>query len=334
MNTPSFVAVGVAALFAAAPVMAAPNPIQLENAQPGTSAWRMPLAPEPSIDVYTTNPGAVAGGTIEFHVSTEPPARYRIELFRLGWYRGSGGRLVACLPSCSGSEQGNTQPAPAPAGAGDAPVLEAGWPVTDTLTVPSGWTSGYYEARFLLTSGPQVGKAGETFVVVRSASSLRASLILVQVPVNTWQAYNQWGGRSLYDFPPSGYSLQQCAGCGLGRSYRVSFERPYGTYANSPLWWEIQLVRFLEREGYDVSYQTDVDTDADPASLLRHQLVIVAGHDEYWTLGMRSAFDTALARGTNLAFIGSNDGYWVVRYEDDRHTIFSYKSTYDPAPTA
>jgi hypothetical protein len=104
---------------------------------------------------------------------------------------------------------------------------------------------------------------------------------------------------------------------------RVSFERPFGYLAQSPFWWEIQLVRFLEREGYDVSYQTDLDTDADPSSLLRHRLVMVAGHDEYWTTGIRGAFDTALADGTNLAFMGANEGYWHVDYQDDDQTIHS-----------
>jgi hypothetical protein len=102
--------------------------------------------------------------------------------------------------------------------------------------------------------------------------------------------------------------------------------------AQSPMWWEIQLVRFLEREGYDVSYQTDRDTDVNPGSLLQHRLVMVAGHDEYWTSDIRAAFDTALAQGTNLAFMGSNDAYWRIKYEDDGRTIFAYKSLYDPAP--
>jgi hypothetical protein len=102
--------------------------------------------------------------------------------------------------------------------------------------------------------------------------------------------------------------------------------------AQSPMWWEIQLVRFLEREGYDVSYQTDVDTDIDAASLLRHRLVMVAGHDEYWSGAIRDAFDTALADGTNLAFMGSNDGYWQVKYADGDRTIVSAKSLSDPNP--
>src|SRR5205823_4481616 len=74
------------------------------------------------------------------------------------------------------------------------------------------------------------------------------------------------------------------------------------------------------------------DTDRDPASLLRHRLVMVAGHDEYWTTAIRDAFDAALAAGTNLAFMGSNDAYWHIKYEDGGRTIFGYKSMYDPNP--
>ena len=107
------------------------------------------------------------------------------------------------------------------------------------------------------------------YVIVRDPPGRLASQILVQVPVNTWEAYNQWGGGASTTSRP--------------RARRVTFDRPWGKYANSPLWWEIQLVRFLEREGYDVSYQTDIDTDADPGWLLRHRLVMTAGHDEYWT---------------------------------------------------
>ena len=197
--------------------------------------------------------------------------------------------------------------------------MRAWWWTSDTIAVGPDWTSGYYVAEFVLTTGPDAGRAASAPFVVRDSQSATASQILVQVPVNTWQAYNQWGGKSLYDF-------------GTTRAYRVSFDRPYGTFAQSPMWWEIQLVRFLEREGYDVSYQTDIDTDRDPGSLLRHQLAMTAGHDEYWTLGMRNAFDAARDAGTNLAFMGSNTGYWVVQYQDDYKTIFSYKSTYDPNP--
>ena len=300
------------------PAAWAATPIQQENALPGTSAWNGPGSSQ--IELYTSQIGVAPGEPIDVHVSTRPAARYRIAVYRLGWYGGAGGRLVACAPSCSGDKQGSVQQQ-AWTNAVDGPPLRPGWPVTDTIATGADWTSGYYEIRAELTSGPEAGRGTVGYVIVREppAKSL-GSQILVQVPVNTWEAYNQWGGKSLYDFDGP-------------RAHRVSFDRPWGKYANSPLWWEIQLVRFLEREGYDVSYQTDVDTDIDPASLLRHRLVMTAGHDEYWTKTIRDAFDAALAAGTNLAFMGSNTGYGQIRYEDNRRTIVSYKEVaLDPEP--
>ena len=293
-----------------------PNAIQRENALAGATDWQRQAGGD--IQVYGTQIGGAPGDAIDLHVSTA--YRYRVVVYRLGWYGGAGARQEACLPSCTGDEQGVPQTIATGARlAADDPPVRANWPVTDTVHTAPDWVSGYYLVEALLTNGPNAGRVATTFFVLHEAPQPVGSRILVQVPVNTWEAYNAWGGRSLYDFvaPPM---------------HRVSFERPFGEFAQSPFWWEIQLVRFLEREGYDVSYQTDVDTDADPASLLRHRLVIDAGHDEYWTMAMRQAWGTALADGTNLAFMGSNDAYWHIEYQDARQTIFGWKSAYDPNP--
>jgi hypothetical protein len=201
------------------------------------------------------------------------------------------------------------------------------WPVTDWIRVQRSWTSGYYEAWFELTSGSEGGHGSATFFVVRAPPARHAE-ILVQVPVNTWQAYNDWGGRSLY------------AGANSPPGWRVSFDRPYagGDDAafrgdKAPLSIEIQLVRFLERSGYNVSYQSDLDTDEDPSSLLQHRLVMTAGHDEYWTKAIRDAFGAARDSGVNLAFIGANVGFWQMRYEDGGRTIVEYRhARLDPEP--
>ena len=311
--------VGVALLCGvSAPAAVADNAIQRENALPGTTAWNGPGSS--LIELYASQIGAAPGDEIDVHVNTHPdPARYRLEIYRLGWYGGAGGRLITCLPSCSGDEQGRPQPVPTTT-ATDGPPLRANWPVTDTFQTGADWTSGYYEIRAVLTSGPDAGRGSVTYFILRETPHTPASQILVQVPVNTWEAYNQWGGKSLYDFDGP-------------RAHEVSFDRPWGRYANSPLWWEIQNVRFLEREGYDVSYQTDVDTDLDPSSLLDHRLVMTDGHDEYWSKNMRDGFDAALAGGTNLAFMNSNTGYWQIRYEDNDRTIVAYKdASLDPEP--
>jgi hypothetical protein len=149
----------------------------------------------------------------------------------------------------------------------------------------------------------------------------RHSTILAQAAVNTWQAYNPWGGNSLY----ANNSTDRVP------ATHVSFNRPYNTMGSAPLAWDIGLLRFLEREGYDVSYTTDVDTDRRPSELRRHRLVISSGHDEYWSKGMRDAFEAARDSGTNLAFLAADIADWQIRYEDDRRTIVEYRdATTDP----
>lgn len=297
------------------------NPVERENSRAGTTSWQPTGAATSAIEGYASEVSALPGSKIRLHVSTNPVARYRIEVFRLGWYGGRGGRLMRCIPGCNRGEQGIRQPLPPPPAEDphSAPV-SANWSITDTLSVGRRWVSGYYLIRFELTSGPQTGMASWTFLIVREPAG-RSSRILVQVPVNTWEAYNAWGGKSLYDTRTR------------TRSYRVSFDRPYGAEAQSPFWYELQLVRFMERNGYDVSYQTDLDTHLNPMSLLGHRLVMTAGHDEYWTKEMRDGFDAARDGGINLAFMGSNTGYWQIRYQNGGRTLFGYKSMYDPEPT-
>jgi hypothetical protein len=113
----------------------------------------------------------------------------------------------------------------------------------------------------------------------------------------------------------------------------VSFNRSYESKTPPYSGFELPLVHFLEEHGYDVSYTTDADTDANPPELLRHRLVVTAGHSEYWTKTMRDAFERARALGTNLAFMGVNTGYWQMRYADDRRTIVEYRGeAWDPEP--
>lgn len=309
---------GAAARHQAPPTGA--DAIRAENALPGTTAWLAPEAPGSTIEGYASEVGAQAGDTVHLHVSTQPAARYRVLVYRLGWYGGRGARLLACLPDCGGDESGQPRPVPPPEPA--TGEVRAGWPVTDTFTIPDTWVSGYYAIQLQLTSGPQQGGAYLVPLIVRAPPGGHAP-ILVQVPVNTWQAYNSWGGKSLYNFSSTGNVP----------AVKVSFDRPYathGTHIQQLGDWELPLVRFLEREGYAVDYQTDVDTDRDPSSLLQHRLVIAAGHGEYWTKGERDAFEAARDSGTNLAFLGANIGYWQVRYEDGGRTLVGYKSLADP----
>ena len=311
---------------------AAANPITAENALTGDGHWLSyeHLAPASTIQGYSSESSVAPGGTLHLHVDS-PASSYRVEVDRLGWYGGEGGRRVACVPGCSGSE--------APVSQSNPPIvdetsgrLDANWTVTDTVPIGTGWASGYYVAEFVVTSGPDAGDvAWYPFVVTPPAGN--ESTILVQVPINTWQAYNPWpggaGGRSLYN-SNSGEK---------GAATKVSFNRPLtirpentsSSYYQEPVFGrEVQAVRFLEREGYDVSYVTDADVDREPDILLKHRVDMVLGHDEYWTAAMRDGWDAALAAGHNEIFMGGDIGTWMVRYEDGGRTLVGYKGHHDP----
>ena len=276
-------------------------------------------APDSAIEGYASEVSALPGQTLHLHVSTAPAQSYRVVFYRVGWYPGALPDVLACVPSCAGSTAGVARPVPAPDP--ETGKLDAGWPVTDTFVVPASWSSGYYVAKLVLTTGPSAGKGNFVPFIVRAPAS-RRSAILVQASVSTWQAYNDWGGKSLY---PNGSTDTVPAN-------RVSFDRPYwrvGVGTQSLFDWEIQLARFLEREGYDVTYTTDVDVARDPSQLLGHELDITAGHDEYWSREQRDGYEAARAAGVDLAFMGANTSFWQVRYEDGYRTIVGYK---DSAP--
>lgn len=296
-----------------------PAPIVGENERPGTPGWAsFDQAPGRSIEGYTS-PSAAPGDVLTFHVSTMPEALYRILVYRVGFYGGVGARRVACLPSCDGAAEGREQSIPPASPEG---LVHAGWPVSQQLQVAADWVSGYYFAHFQLASGPYVGRVTTTWFLVRETPGARKAAILVQASPTTWQAYNGWGGGSLYEFnSPAGR-----------RAAKVAFDRPYEQpLEQRPESLEVPLVRFLERNGYDVAYQADVDTARYPESLVGRKIVAVAGHSEYWSKGMRDSFEAARDAGVDLAFFGANAAYWQIRYEDDFRTIVGYKNpAWDP----
>lgn len=303
------------------------NPVARENALAGDGEWWGEHAPPHAIEGYSSQCSVRAGERLELHVSTSPAARYRIGVHRLGWYDGSGGRTVALHPSGGGDLQGLQRPVPEPR---PGPQIDsAGWPVTDTILVGEDWVTGVYVARLTLTSGRHAGRGALVPFVVRAPLGARAD-VLLQQPVTTAQAYNNWGGKSLY----TSNSTDALA------AVKVSFDRPYPAWAAAnlnarwPFVWDYPLLRFLEREGIDVAYTTDVDTHREPWSLVGHRLLMTSGHDEYWTRELRDGFDDALARGVNLACMGANTAYWQARLEDGERTLVEYRwRAEDPEPS-
>ena len=298
------------------------GPIVSENNRPGDDGWQPTYVPKSRewridhrVEGYTSSTSVAPGETLELHVSTKPAARYRVDVYRLGWYDGAGGRIVESLPADRDGGQGFSQPIPVPDERG---VVACDWEVTDTIEVTNEWTTGIYLARFTLESGEYAGQyTAHPFVVRPREDRARTPKAIVQVPDATSQAYNGWGGKSLYGFSSEGEAADA-----------VSFDRPLqgpGVHIN----YAIHAARFLEHEGYDVGYVSDVDVHRNPELLKEYELAISAGHDEYWSRGQRLGFEEARDEGTNLAFLGANTAFWQVRYEDDDRIMVGYKEDAD-----
>jgi hypothetical protein len=272
------------------------NQIQLENAKPGTSSWGISNgATAGEIEGYASATSVAPGTSLTLFVNTAASG-YTIQFFRTGWYGGRGAREMkdhaVHLP-------GTVQPPPTFDAASG--MYECAWSPSWSLAVPDSFVSGIYLAR--LTADGSGKQSYITFVVRDDAST---STYLFQQSVLTYQAYNTWGGKSLYYFLTS----------------NVSFDRPYSylsvgsmkSYGAGDFFtWEYPMLGWLEREGYDVSYCTDMDTHENAALLSMHRAFLVVGHDEYWTHPMRENVEHALGSGIGLGFFGANACYWQVR---------------------
>jgi Bacterial Ig domain/Immunoglobulin I-set domain len=271
------------------------NAIEAENCLPGTppSQWYVSGAGSPNIQGFTTDISVNAGETIFFKVSTNA-ASYRIDIYRLGYYQGKDARFVT---SISPSVQLPQIQHPCLTESATGLVDCGNWAISASWTVPSTAMSGVYFAKLVRLDN---GEASPLIFVVRNDSS--HSDILVQTSDPTWQAYNTYGGNSLYSGSPA------------GRAYKVSYNRPVNTLT-SFFAAEYNLHHWLEANGYDVTYSTGVDTDRNGALITQHKVFMSVGHDEYWSAGQRSNVEAARAAGVHLAFFSGDEVSWKTRWE-------------------
>lgn len=301
------------------------NPIVVENQQPGHADWR-PTRYQYDILGYASATSVSAGERLDFHVDTSA-AVFDLHLYRLGYYGGAGGRRVAEFNGLPGTLQPEPWRDP---GTGLASC--ANWSVSHSLVIPAEWVSGIYLAKL---TRRDTGGEGAIVFAVRDES--RAAELLCQQPVTTYHAYNNYGGKSLYS-----HISDECATVsGAPRAVKVSLNRPY----NAPLEDQSQLLRvdfpllyWLEAQGYDLSYCTNLDVHGwgQPGAhnrLLAHRAFVSMGHDEYWSQSMRAAVTAAREAGVHLFISGANCSYWRIRLEPDPvsgqpdRTIVCYKNT-------
>lgn len=300
---------------ASASTSPAGNWIVQENARKGSTAWRLgSKAPDAVLTGYADAVSVTPGTKVTLKVRAT--TAYTVTAFRIGWYAGTGGRLVYTSPSQPAMAQ------PKPTTNSLLTVSAAAW--KPSLTVDTtGWTPGSY----LLKLATSTGAGHYVPLTVRTADN--AGRLVLLAATSTYQAYNTWGGYSLYKGPtPSD-----------PRASVVSYDRPYDQDgARFALGYEGPIVREAERLGLNLGYATSLDLDQrGAATLAGADGVVSPGHDEYWSVPMRTAVENARDAGTNLAFLGANAVYWRVRFEASGRRMVGYKfdaRTADPVKGA
>lgn len=264
------------------------------------------------VEGYTGRQSYIPGETVEFHLSSSEEY-ITLSIYRLG--------LEEEMVWTNDSIKTGNYPVPE-----SASTHGCQWPVALELEIPESWKTGYYEVRFKITDRGEKfiqrnrrTAESSTFFVIRNSEPGKDSKILLQLATNTYNAYNNWGGSSLYGYHGRA-NLQ---------GHRVSFERP----SNSLFYrWEYDFIKWAERENIILDYATNLDLEFHPEMLENYHLVLSVGHDEYWSAKMRDHLESFITAGGNVAFFSGNSVCWQVRTEDYGKALTSWKQWYNMDP--
>lgn len=312
-----------------------------------------PVAPTPLTPLmgYVSPRSLQAGETICFHVSSA------VGPYAINIYRQDVDQVF--MASVTG-----LTPAGGPLPIGRTAYKGADWPSVGEFTIPADWPSGLYFARVQVrsilepaTDGeigimsrvaapgyerrvaglPQIPPYDIPFVVRASERGMQAR-ILFAIQDTTYEAYNYWGGRSLYGYGHGGHGDHTWAfpqtAIRAPYAFRVSFRRPHtGLAEKSKKWqfWEVPFLQWLARQGIRVDVCAISDLYKDSNLLSNYRLFVCAGHSEYWSKEMRDNVESFVKNGGNAAFFGGNISWWQVRFEDGGDTMVCYKNKdFDP----
>ena len=252
--------------------------VKVENAKLGIKGWDNDVALRFSADFSRRkNTQRIEGYFDQTSIGCGQSASLKIvgaksadiTLYRIGYYHGAGARLVQTIKSAT--------------------------KITATQSTPP----GQYLVK--LKSPGRVS----TFVPLLIRGSSKSEITFVS-SVLTWQAYNQWGGASLY---------KGADGMRETKANSVSFDRPYdGDGAGQFRYMEQPLVQMIEQLGLDVNYLTD--TDLDKAPEIDSASIVLGGHSEFWTQSMRDVIEKEINQGTNLLIFGGNTAYAKTELDD------------------
>ena len=307
----------------AAAALTGDNRIRKENAKPGTRDWMLTntyidpdtLWRSPRIEGYCSETSVRAGDTLKIMVSTNPVSEFSLEIFRTGYYGDAGGRSMKRFDSLPGK----TQPDPP---IGENRLRECKWEPSVEFEIPSDWLSGVYLGKL---TAKKEGLQSYVIFIVRDD---RPCDLLFQCSDMTWACYNSWPNDEWSLYHDDTYIINSAGrkkwSTGPDTGW-VSFDRPYANFCQSHLvkypmsvgsgeylLWEFPLSYWIEQQGYDVSYISNLDTHLDGSGLQRAKGFISVGHDEYWTREMYDNVSAARDAGVNLAFLSGNSVWGVV----------------------
>lgn len=274
-----------------------------ENARPGTADWSITDDKKQwdKIRGFASRTSVAPGESFQLYVSTKAKS-FEIKAFRMGYYGGAGGRLVWESGPLAGRSQAPARVDP------KTNMASAPWEPTLTVTATDDWVPGSYLFTLIGDDG------GQSWIPLVVRNDDHAATVHIQHDVTTWQAYNTWGGASLYLGTK-------------GRAKVVSFDRPYDLSGSGNYMGGVhEIAGLVESMGIEVTYSTNLDTHARPDAAKRHALWISPAHDEYWSLEMRNGVEAARDAGTNLMFMGANCMFRRIRLEDsplgpNRHEV-------------
>ena len=329
------------------------NITQEENKKLGTSEWILQKpARNREIEGYASHTSINKGEDIKFYINTHSE-KYSVSFFRMGWYQGMGGRQI----DKSILLNGEIQKIPVPDK--NSGLVECNWNCSYILKTTLKWVSGVYLVKLI-----EHDTNNESYIIFVVRDDYNETDILFQLPVTTYQAYNYWGGKCLYTFGSG--SLTDWGEVSGEKAKKVSFNRPYASsnnpkaaygmgagdfltntrpvtshkYPISSAGWDYNMVRWIEKNGYNVKYCTNIDIHENKEIYNFSKTFISNGHDEYWSYEMRRNITKARDSGINLAFFSSNTMYWQIRLvkssltNSKNRTIVCYKEAeLDPVKT-
>jgi hypothetical protein len=264
------------------------TPLQVFDRSAKPDQWPLARPSLAGVRGYAGDVSTAPGGVVELHLSGVDPFA-RLDVFRMGIRDAEHVTTVARVPI---GQQASAQPRLSDG------LVEEEWPVTYRLRVPATWRSGMYLVKL-------TGSSGRDSYVPFIVRATKPSPLMVVLPTMTYQAYNLFGGSSLYAWLNGPRA----------RAYAVSFDRPYGDAYGAGLFFRLDfpLVVWLEDHGYEPTYLADADLARQPALVAGARTLVFSGHSEYWTGSMRNTVEKASLAGTSLAFFGANQAFWQVR---------------------